>query len=556
MVAPMNDLKRCYEILEIGPESTYEEARTAFRDMVSIWHPDKFTHNLRLKQKAEEKIKLINAAWEELQPFFLQNNNNTTEISGKELVVSAATCSPREFKQRYKERKTHKVGCYITDIDFEPLVDVGRVRKAYRHRYHSCGPDPGCIDRENCDPKADSAESEFFRRESVGIEECLTAGEWTNGPHSHESGVTDSSRRRSGGEAYRDKTAHASGEHCSGGKGAAKGHREAQQFHNDPLNESGRKVKLLTDSYWLGFLERKFVNWQQREREHRKQRDADKEISRKNKILTDRYLSGFKTWLAKEKAKHRSSSIIGGLFKRSASLGVGGSSEKFLFGVPDISLTFVKGGAFLAGNDPSSKLAQPRGGSSGHHYHVVMLNDYYIGRYPVTVRQWSKTMGVEPNGNELDLPVLLTWESMHKFISRLNEITGLKFRVPTVEEWQYFARCSGYDENRYRAANAGVMRDHFSQVARRFRQHKSSAKGYIDMSGNGGEWVIVTIPEKTLRKAPQGTRWGSGNSGHSSRGAVQRDLRGNIQVLHTLPKSFKATEMGIRFCFRLAHPTL
>ena len=248
--------------------------------------------------------------------------------------------------------------------------------------------------------------------------------------------------------------------------------------------------------------------------------------------------------------------MIGGLFKRSASLGRGGSTEKFLFGVPDISLTFVNGGAFLAGNDPRSNLAQSRGGNSGHHYHVVMLNDYYIGRYPVTVRQWSKTMGVEPNGNELDLPVLLTWESMHKFISRLNEITGLKFRAPTVEEWQYAARRSGYDESRYRPTNTGILRGNFSHVGRRIRQHKPSAPGYIDMSGNGGEWVIVTIPEQTLRKAPQWARWGSGNSGQGSRGAVQRDLYGNIQVLHTLPKSFKGTEMGIRFSLRLAHPAL
>ncbi len=542
----MNDLKRCYEILEIGPESTYEEARTAFRDMVSIWHPDKFQHSSRLRQKAEEKIKLINAAWEQLQGALRPTRDGTEETSGKELVVVSAHSSG-ERKPRQREGKTSGPGCYLTDLDFEPLVDVEQARKAYRHRFQRCGFDPGCFAGAggDCGPDGAGTECLLSGEDGAVTEECATSG--TPG---HESAGADCPHRRSEGDA---STVSPAREHWAGSKGAAKGQRDHQHFPEELVDESGRKVKLLTDSYWLGFLERKFANWQQREREHRKQRDSAKEIARKDKILAERYLGGFKTWLAKEKAKHRPSPIIGGLFKKNSAPG-GEKRGKFLFGVPDISLTFIKGGSFLAGNDPRSCLGGARGGNSVHHYRVVAVSDCYIGREPVTVRQWSKVMGVEAAGAEADLPVLLTWEGAHDFIARLNEITGLKFRVPTDAEWQYAARCGARDELRHGLADAGSIRAHFSSAGRRAAgQHKAGAPGHIDMSGSGGEWVTGTPQERLLRKGREAAHGGAAVSGQSFRGAVQRDAHGNIQVFHAPPSNLKAADRRVRFSFRLAH---
>lgn len=61
------DIERCYEILEVGPGASLEEVHRAYRDSVSIWHPDRFSEsNPRVRKKAEEKIKQINAAYETL----------------------------------------------------------------------------------------------------------------------------------------------------------------------------------------------------------------------------------------------------------------------------------------------------------------------------------------------------------------------------------------------------------------------------------------------------------------------------------------------------------
>ena len=62
-------MKRCYEILEIRPNASLDVAKQVFRDLVNIWHPDKYGHNPRLMEKAELKMKELNWAWDQFQAF-------------------------------------------------------------------------------------------------------------------------------------------------------------------------------------------------------------------------------------------------------------------------------------------------------------------------------------------------------------------------------------------------------------------------------------------------------------------------------------------------------
>jgi curved DNA-binding protein CbpA len=63
------DLKRCFELLELDPHASPEEAKRAYKDIVNVWHPDRFSNNIRLKEKAEKKIKEVNAAYDTVQSF-------------------------------------------------------------------------------------------------------------------------------------------------------------------------------------------------------------------------------------------------------------------------------------------------------------------------------------------------------------------------------------------------------------------------------------------------------------------------------------------------------
>lgn len=40
------------------------ELKQAYKDIISVWHPDRFSANPRLREKAEQKVKHINLAYE------------------------------------------------------------------------------------------------------------------------------------------------------------------------------------------------------------------------------------------------------------------------------------------------------------------------------------------------------------------------------------------------------------------------------------------------------------------------------------------------------------
>jgi curved DNA-binding protein CbpA len=63
-------INRCIEILGLKPGASQEEVNHAYRDLVSVWHPDRFVGNPRLQKKAEEKIKEINVAYEYIKSFY------------------------------------------------------------------------------------------------------------------------------------------------------------------------------------------------------------------------------------------------------------------------------------------------------------------------------------------------------------------------------------------------------------------------------------------------------------------------------------------------------
>lgn len=60
------ELDRFYELLGVAPGTSGRELKEAYRDLAKVWHPDRFSHDPRLQQKAQEKLKEINEAYERL----------------------------------------------------------------------------------------------------------------------------------------------------------------------------------------------------------------------------------------------------------------------------------------------------------------------------------------------------------------------------------------------------------------------------------------------------------------------------------------------------------
>ncbi|MCC5641700.1 DnaJ domain-containing protein [Nostoc sp. CHAB 5824] len=60
------DINHAYEILGLEPGASQAQVKRAYRQLVKIWHPDRFLDQ-KQKQEAEEKIKSINAAYNKLK---------------------------------------------------------------------------------------------------------------------------------------------------------------------------------------------------------------------------------------------------------------------------------------------------------------------------------------------------------------------------------------------------------------------------------------------------------------------------------------------------------
>ena len=56
-----------YEVLGLQPGASLEQIKEARRDLVKVWHPDRFTSDPALRKKAERKLQDINGAYERLQ---------------------------------------------------------------------------------------------------------------------------------------------------------------------------------------------------------------------------------------------------------------------------------------------------------------------------------------------------------------------------------------------------------------------------------------------------------------------------------------------------------
>jgi hypothetical protein len=56
------EIRQYYEILGVAPDCSPDELKLAYRDLLVVWHPDRFQQSPRLRLRAEERTKLINAA--------------------------------------------------------------------------------------------------------------------------------------------------------------------------------------------------------------------------------------------------------------------------------------------------------------------------------------------------------------------------------------------------------------------------------------------------------------------------------------------------------------
>jgi curved DNA-binding protein CbpA len=91
----MNDLDQCYRALGLEPGASLEAVNQAYKDLAFIWHPDRIPKdNLRLQQKAQEKLKEINQARDQLRSILPSGQNQNAQPQP----------SPKTSPPRYHEK--------------------------------------------------------------------------------------------------------------------------------------------------------------------------------------------------------------------------------------------------------------------------------------------------------------------------------------------------------------------------------------------------------------------------------------------------------------------
>lgn len=187
--------------------------------------------------------------------------------------------------------------------------------------------------------------------------------------------------------------------------------------------------------------------------------------------------------------------------------------------------------------------------------HQVTLSDYYIGETEVTQALWEAVMGENPsefagNGNR---PVeMVSWDDCRIFISRLNELTGRNFKLPTEAQWEYAAR-GGNQSQGYKYAGSNTVDEvawydeNSASSTHPVKQKAANELGLYDMSGNVLEWCSdwYGVYDDAVQTDPQGHVQGSYRV---LRGGSWRDRSRNMRVSDRswCPPDFRESSSGLR----------
>jgi formylglycine-generating enzyme required for sulfatase activity/uncharacterized caspase-like protein len=197
-----------------------------------------------------------------------------------------------------------------------------------------------------------------------------------------------------------------------------------------------------------------------------------------------------------------------------------------------LEMVHIPGGTFLMGSPENEKDRN----SSESPQHQVTVPSFFMGKYPVTQKQWRLVAALPKVKIDLEsdpsrfkgdnLPVeRVSWNHTQEFCARLSLKTNQTYRLPSEAEWEYACRggtttpfyfgetistgLANYDGNyTYGGGAKGEYRGKTTEVGK----FPANPCGLYDMCGNVWEWCEDEWHKNYINAPADGSAWLDKNS--------------------------------------------
>ncbi|KAM3116172.1 formylglycine-generating enzyme family protein [Phormidesmis sp. 146-33] len=235
-----------------------------------------------------------------------------------------------------------------------------------------------------------------------------------------------------------------------------------------------------------------------------------------------------------------------------------------LAGGIELELVQIPGGSFLMGLPPHEQVLTFLPDSESPQ-HIVTIQPFCMGKYPVTQAQWRAVAALPPVNCDLNpdpstfkgdsLPVEgVTWHDAAEFCDRLTQQTQRAYRLPTEAEWEYACRAGTttpfhFGEKlspelaNYKTSAIQTYKADYSYSIGLGRESRGSttpvgsfgvanAFGLYDMHGNVWEWCLDDWHSGYEGTPTDGSAWVDGDNTNPSRKPYRAEQRNGIWFVY------------------------